>query len=222
MAAAAPPAPAVSPLPVAPTPTPIAPGFAPNFPTSRDASIEQALRLASSLFGRTAIGIGPTNPRWNTFTGEMSPENITSAIDQCNAGLPFTLLDMYRRAIEQDAHLAGVTEQRFAGVISKSDRIEPPKSLSRDKYAVSVSNWMQAVREQIENFDRARFALLWADGAGYAVSEIIWGYRPLTWFDAEGERRTRTYCVPVKLELVDGRGIRFDISTDEQIGRAHV
>lgn len=211
------------PAPAAPAPqtpahtplvTPAAPGFGPQFQTPRNANMTEAMRLFEALFGKTTTGMGPTNPRWNTFTGEMTPENITAAIEQANGGVPFTLLDMYRRAVEQDACLGGVVEQRFAGVVSKADRLEPPLALTRDKTAIGVANWLRAVREQISDFDRVRYSLLWADGQGYSAAEIIYGYRPLTWFTGDGQRVTRTYCVPIKLETVDGRGFRFDTETD--------
>lgn len=173
----------------------------------------EALRLAEALFGKVSTGIGPTTPRWNTFSGEMTPEGIAAALEQANAGIPYTFMDMSRRAVEQDALLGAVTEQRFAGVVSKQDRLEPSLTLTRDKTAISVANWLRAVREQVVDFNRCRYSLLWADGVGYAASEIIYGYRPLTWFTADGQRVTRTYCLPIKLETVDGRGFRFDTET---------
>jgi hypothetical protein len=68
------------------------------------------------LFGRVSSRLGPTNPRWTTFSGELKPEVITSAIEQANAGLPFQFCDMLRRAVENDAHLAGCVLQAFAAI----------------------------------------------------------------------------------------------------------
>lgn len=187
------------------------------FQTPQNSGMVNALRTFEALFGKVSNGLGPTNARWNTFTGEMTPEGITSALEQANAGIPFQILDMYRRAVEQDATLGGAVEQRFAGVISKQDRIEPPLSLTRDKVAIGLANWLRAVREQVSDFDRVRYSLMWADGAGYAGAEIIYGYRDLVWFDGDGKKITKTYCVPVKLETVDGRGFRFDTETDEPL-----
>jgi len=167
--------------------------------------------------GRVSGVLGPTNPRWSTFSGEMTPENITQAIDLCNTGMPFLLHDMYRRAIENDAHLGGVVMQMFAGIVSRRDQVEPPPTLRRDDLAISVANWMRAVREQVEDFDQARFALLWAEGAGYSAAENVFAYRPITWYTHDGERIHRTYCVPVKLEIVDGRSFRFDTADDEPL-----
>jgi len=198
--------------------TPPAPGFAPQSQTPRNQT--QAADLAhlfEALFGRVATKLGPTNPRWATFYGDLSPELITQAIDQANMGMPYTFWDMSRRAVENDAHLGGAIELAFSGIVAKDDRIEPPRTMRRDKLAISVGNWLRAVREQIADFNPARYGLLWAEGTGYACAEAIYAYRPLTWFTADNERVTATYCVPVKLELVDGRAIRFDTETDEPL-----
>lgn len=122
---------------------------------------------------------------------------------------------MYRRAIEQDAHLGGIVFQKFSNIIARPDRLEPPKTLVRDPIGISVANWSRAVREQIQDYDDARFALLWADGQGWAASEIIWGYRRIRWYTDQGRLISRIYCVPVRLETVEGRAFRFDQNSDE-------
>lgn len=198
--------------------TPPAPGFAPAWQTPRNQTgVGDLLRAYDALFGKTALRLGPSHPRWSTFSGEMNPEAITSALQMADSGQPFQFHDMCRRAVEQDAAIGAATELAFSSIVSEEDRIEPPRSMRRDPLAISLANWQRAVREQVEDFDRARYALLWAEGVGYACSEIIWGHRPITWFDADGERITRTYCVPIKLEIVDGRAFRFDTETDEPL-----
>jgi phage gp29-like protein len=191
------------------------PGLGPNYtPMQPSPGSADLLRTYEALFGRTAIRLGPTNPRWSTFSGEMTPEGITHAIDTANAGQPFLFMDMCRRAVENDAAIGAAVELAFSRIVSEEDRTEPPRSMRRDPLAISLANWQRAVREQIEDFDRARYALLWAEGVGYSSAEIIWGHRPITWFTHDNRRVTRTYCVPVKLEIVDGRGFRFDIEED--------
>jgi hypothetical protein len=148
----------------APLTTPPAPGFAPTFQTPRNLNMTEALRLAEALFGKVSTGIGPTTPRWNTFSGEMTPEGIAAALEQANAGIPYTFMDMSRRAVEQDALLGAVTEQRFAGVVSKQDRLEPSLTLTRDKTAISVANWLRAVREQVVDFNRCRYSRSGSEG----------------------------------------------------------
>lgn len=204
--------------PAATRATPAARGFEPEYttPTNRT-GLGDMIAQADALRGKTTYKLGPTNPRWSTFSGEMTPENITSAIDVANTGQPFQLQDMYRRAVENDAHLGAVVESAFDGIIARQDRTEPPRSMRRDKCAISVANWQRAVREQVDDFDQTRYALLWAEGAAYSGAENIFGDRPITWFDADGKRITRTYTVPVKLEIVEGRSFRFDQVTDEPL-----
>lgn len=204
--------------PTVPIITPAAPGFEVPYQTPRDFTGKaEASRSFEALFGKISTNLGPSNPRWTTFNGEMKPETITGAIDEANAGLPFRICDMYRRAIEQDAHLGGVVSQAFSSIIASGDRIDPPRHLARDVCAVSLANWLRAVREQVEDFDNARFALLWAEGQGYASAEVIYGYRRIIWHTASGQRISREYCVPVKLEIVEGRSFRFDTQTDEPL-----
>ena len=163
-------------------------------------------RTWEALFGRVSTHLGPTNPRWNTFSGEMRPEDITSAIDTANAGLPFRFCDMLRRGVEQDAHFSGCLLQTFSTIIAKPDSIDPMPSLARDPIGVSVAHWFRAVREQVEDFDAARFGLLWGEGPGFSGAENIYGWRRIVWYRQDGRRISRDYLVPVKLELVEGRG----------------
>ncbi len=215
------------PSPLGLTKTPVvakaAPGFAPMGPQMRDQSdFAQLVRQFPALFGKTSTLLGPTNPRWSTFTGEMRPETISDAIDRCNAGYPFQLCDMFRRAVENDTHLQGVIPFAFAPILAAQDRIEPTATLARDPLAISSANWLRAVREQVEDFDGTRYALLWGEGQSYAAAENIFGMRKVVWFTHEGEgkkgkRISREYCVPVQHEIVDGRSFQFDIQTDEPL-----
>ncbi len=198
--------------------SPPAPGFEPRYqmPVNQGATAKM-LRSFEALFGKVSTRLGPTNPRWSTFQGELKPEKILGAIDQANAGIPFELCDMFRRAVENDAHLGGVVVQSFAPIVAKPDGIDPPASLARDPAAINVAAWLRAVRDQIEDFDAARFALLWAEGQGWSCAEIIYGMRRVTWFTADGKRISRTYCVPIKLEIVEGRAFRFETETDNPL-----
>ena len=218
MASAVSPPPGTVPVQATPQVTPAAPGFEPWYQTPRNETpLAQLAKAYEALFGKISTRLGPSNPRWSTFSGELTPEAITAAFEQANAGLPFTLCDIYRRAIENDAHLAGVTLQTFAGIITKDDALFPPKHLAHDELAISVANYLRAVREQIDNYDDGRFSLLWAEGQGYAAAEIIYDYRRIVWYTATGERISDVYCVPVKLEPVDGRAFKFDTATDEPL-----
>jgi len=209
------PAPRIQQTPIV---TPPAPGFAPLSQTPRNqTNAREYAQAYDALFGRVSSRLGPTNPRWTTFSGELKPEVITSAIEQANAGLPFQFCDMLRRAVENDAHLAGCVLQAFAAIVAKPDSIDPPASLVRDPVAQSVAHWLRAVREQVADFDAARFALLWAEATRFAGAENIFGWRKVTWYRADGKRISRQYLVPVKLEIVEARAFRFDVETDEPL-----
>jgi len=213
----------VGPVAAAPMATPAAPGMGPVGVTPRNMTAQHALASSvDALFGRVSYRLGPTNPRWSTFQGELSPETILNAVEMANQGFPFQLQDMYRRAVENDGHLGGVVEQRIGGIITKPDRSEPPGHLSRDPVALSNAAWQRAVREQVADFDDSRYSLLWADGAGYAAAENIYGWRRVIWYTAstastKSRRIARDYLVPVKLETVDARSFKFDMETDEPL-----
>lgn len=206
------------PIQQVPRVTPAAPGFAPLSQTPRGLTdAAEYARTYEALFGRVSSRLGPTNPRWSTFSGELKPETIAAAIEQANAGLPFQLCDMLRRAVENDAHLAGCVLQSFSAIVAKPDSIDPIPSLARDPVGISVAHWLRAVREQVADFDAARFALLWAEGTRFAGAENIYGWRRITWYRADGQRVSREYLVPIKLEIVEPRAFRFDTETDEPL-----
>lgn len=209
---------AAPPIAQVPQVTPPAPGFAPLSVTPRNqTNLADLARTYEALFGKISTRLGPTNPRWNTFQGEFKPETITAAIEQANAGLPFTFCDMLRRAVEQDAHLSGCVLQAFSSITAKPDSIDPMPSLARDPVGISTAAWLRAVREQVEGFDAARFGLLWAEGQGYSAAENIYDWRRIVWYRADGKRISRDYLVPVKLELVEGRAFKFDTESDEPL-----
>lgn len=170
-----------------------------------------------ALFGKISTRLGPTNPRWSTISGDLKPEQIARAMDRANAGYPFELCDMFRRAVENDAHLAGTVNATFAPIVAAAENIAPIPSLTRDECAISVANWLRAVSDQIEGRDAARYALLWAEGQGYAAAEIVYGMRRIIWFTARGERISGVYCVPVKLEIVEGRAFQFDVEDEPRL-----
>lgn len=195
-----------------------APGFEPRYQTPTNfTNIGAVTRSWEALFGKISTRLGPTNPRWSTFSGDLKPETIIGAMDQANAGIPFVLCDMFRRAIENDAHLAGVTYQAFSPIVAKPDAIDPPAALATDTVAINIAAWQRAVRDQIPDYDQARFALLWGEGQGWSSAEIVWGIRRVTWFRHDKKRISRNYCIPVKLEIVEGRAFRFDTETDRPL-----
>ncbi|TXH42089.1 MAG: DUF935 family protein [Desulfurellales bacterium] len=206
------------PIETVPVTTPAAPGFGPRYTTAHDQTAYVELsRAYEALFGRISNRLGPTNPRWNTFSGDLKPETILDAIQTANAGIPFVLCDMYRRAVEQDAHLSGLVLKTFSDIVVTPDRIEPPESLKGDPLAENIAIWQRAAREQIENFDEARFGLLWAEGQSYAAAENIYDFRRIRWRTKDGRSISREYLVPIRLEIVEGRSFRFDMETDDPL-----
>ena len=195
-----------------------APGFQPQVQQFRDQSdFGITARQFEALFGKTSTLLGPTNPRWSTFSGPMTPELISGAIERCNQGYPFQLCDMFRRAVENDTHLQGVIPFAFAPIVTSPDRIEPPKTLTADPLAISNANWLRAASEQIQDFDGTKYALLWGEGQSYASVENIFAMRRVVWFAHDGKRINREYCVPVQHEIVDGRSFQFDTVSDEPL-----
>lgn len=195
-----------------------APGFQPQLQQFRDQSDFGIMaRQFEALFGKTSTLLGPTNPRWSTFSGPMTPEAITGAIERCNQGYPFQLCDMFRRAVENDTHLQGVIPFAFAPIVTSPERIEAPESLANDSLAISNANWNRAVAEQVEGANRLKFALLWAEGQSFACVENIYEMRRVVWYTHDGKRISKDYCIPVAHEIVDGRSFQFDIVSDEPL-----
>lgn len=108
-------------------------------------------------------------------------------------------------------------EQRISRIIGKPDRIEPAEHFQGDDMAISLANFMTAVKEQIDNWDDMRFGLLFADGIGYATAENIYDHRPLSWMDASGTKHSGTYLVPKAVEIVHPKHFVFDASSGEPL-----
>lgn len=191
--------------------------LAPTYPGLNNPELSRSAQLLEALFGRISLATGPAQTRYSTVSGQLSPESISSAIQLANQGQPFAFADLSEMVIEKDAHLGGVIEQRISGIIGKPDRIEPAEHFQGDELAISVANFMTAVKEQIENWDDMRFGLLFADGIGYALAENVYDYRPLSWMDASGKKHSGTYLVPKAVEIVHPKHVVFDSASGEPL-----
>lgn len=176
-------------------------------------------RTLEAMLGRISLGAGPVQTRWSTFGGGLTPDKISSAIRQADAGLPWTWADMCEHVVEVDGHLGGIIEQRIAGIVNKPFRVEPPEHLSDDYLAITLANFMRAVMVGIRSFRDALFGLLWADGIGYALAEIVWDFRRIEFvaMDRDGDEKTMRIeaLVPVRIDTVHPKHVVFDQSTDE-------
>lgn len=184
-------------------------------PVDTTSPAAKAANSRAALFGQVSYTAGPTLTRYSTYPADgISAEIIKSAFKTADLGYPLTQADLYEQVVERDAHLKGVAKARIFEVSGKPWRLSP-----RDEtpVAAAVAKFVRATLDEIDAFDADINDLLWANGNGYASSEIVWRFDSLR-FQLEGKQSaTVTALVPGSLEWVHPKHFQFDQITDEPL-----
>lgn len=196
---------------------PMVPGVASGAPTTppvdNTSQVARAARSRDALHGQISYTAGPALTRYSTYPADgISPEVIKSAMRSADLGYPLQQADLYEQVIERDAHLKGVAKARIVEVSGNPWRVQPHDETA---VAAAVAKFVRAAVDEIDGFDSDIDDLLWANGCGYAASEIVWRYDAIR-FPVDGKRAaTVTAIVPGSLEWVHGKHFQFDAITDE-------
>lgn len=199
---AATPAPAVSDVPTGP------------FSQGRlaPAKTVEAVRSLEALFGRTTYGAGPGFTRYSTYPADaIDPQKVYAIFKQANNGYPRLQAELYEQLIESDDHLGAVALARIYEVSGKEPRV---KSAGETPIALALAKFVRAALDNIDSFDRAVESLLWANGFGYSLSELVWDWTTLRFPDSGGSVRALHGIVPTRLEWVHQKHVEFDAATD--------
>lgn len=183
------------------------PTTTPNTRTARQASSAEALQ------GRITYTAGPSLTRYSTYPADgISPEIIKAALRNADLGYPRLQAELFEQVSERDAHLRGVAKARIYEVSGKPWRVQP---LDETPIAQAVAKFCRAALDEIDGFDSDLDDLLWANGNGYAASEIVWGFRQLR-FPLDGGRSASVHALtPSSLDWVHAKHFEFDAITDQ-------
>lgn len=173
----------------------------------------EAVRSLEALFGRTTYGAGPGFTRYSTYPADaIDPQKVYAIFKQANNGYPRLQAELYEQLIESDDHLGAVALARIYEVSGKEPRI---RSAGESPVALALAKFVKAAIDNIDSFDRSVESLLWANGFGYSLSEIVWDWTTLRFPDASGSIRTYHGIAPVSLDWVHQKHIEFDGETDQ-------
>ena len=198
-------------------PPPAVPGVGMPFssypPVDNTSQQAQIANSRDALAGVISYAAGPTLTRYSTYPADgISAEMIKAAMRNADLGYPRIQAEMYEQLIERDAHLRGVAKARIYEVSGKQWFMRP---LDETPLAASIAKFCRAAVDEIDGFDSDIDDLLWANGNGYAASEIVWRFDDLRFPDGDGNNRLLTAFVPRSLEWVHAKHFEFDAITDE-------
>jgi phage gp29-like protein len=188
-------------------------GFGSYPPVDTTSATVKAANSPEALRGRISYTAGPTLTRYSTYPADgISAEMIKSAQKSADLGYPRLQAEMYEQIIEADAHLRGVAKARIYEVSGKPHRIQPR---NESPLAVAVAKFCRAAIDEIDGFDSDVDDLLWANGNGYAASEIVWGFGRLRFPVDKARSVTINALAPRSLDWVHAKHFEFDAITDE-------
>lgn len=180
---------------------------------------QRALLSWQALRSRIALGVGPTQARWSTYSADLlSPEKITQYRKEAHTGYPWRWADLCEQVIERNSHIRALMHFRRAWAMSDviTWRIDASEEFQNDRPAQFIAAWQSAVLRQPGLRDiwaDIIYQLLSASAYGYSAVEVFWDWRDIH-FSFQGERYEIRSWVPVHMEFVHQKSFRFDLDDD--------
>lgn len=191
--------------------TPIGPLGGTGHPASE--GTQRAVRSLEALFGRTTYGAGPGFTRYSTYPADaIDPQKVYQIFKQANNGYPRLQAELYEQLIESDDHLGAVALARIYEVSGKPFRVQ---ARGESPVALALAKFVRASLDEIDGFDRTIESLLWANGFGYALSEIVWTRRTLRFSSSQGSTVAIEAISPQQIDWVHQKHVEWDQATDQ-------
>ncbi len=183
---------------------------------SRNPEQEALFRSNAALWGRTTYFSGPTLDSFSTYPASgLTPQQLGSIFQQVKAsGYMQLKADLDEQIMQRDPHLSSIDRSRRVGVTARQFKVKP---FNASPLAVTVSKFMQAVVENIENFRDACYELLQANASGMSISEIIWDPNRMVRFPVEGSYGKIYIPTPIQIDWIHNKHLQFDIVKDSPL-----
>lgn len=106
-------------------------------------------------------------------TSALSLATLFTAYDEADNGWPATMIDLFEKRLEADAHLASIVNERLESVARKAWILEEGGDSDADKEAKQL---LEDSLLRLGNFSATREHQLLATAYGWSLSEIDWQY----------------------------------------------
>jgi hypothetical protein len=176
--------------------------------------LAKALRTEEAYFGRMSYDVGPSMTRFSSYpANDLTPEAIVSAQQQAFAGYPLVWSELVEQVLSRDSHLSGIAQQRIDDILKGSWRLIRAQN---DDISTVNRNFADEALRSIDDLEDAMGWLLWSNAYSHTLDEVIWKRDFITFQGPKGETLGPIEAiVPVRLEPVHPKHVRFDMRTDE-------
>lgn len=174
----------------------------------------QIVNSREALEGSVAVHAGPTLTRYSSYPATaLDPTKIASIFSDADRGIVYRYGELCLQIPQRDGHLFAVDRSRRTAVTNKPFRVYAADEA--DDLSRSLSQFMTAVVDGIDNFNRGTYSLLSANAVGYSCAEIIWARGKIRFRGTDGRPVTIDGLFPRSLEWVHPKHFRFDYGSDE-------
>lgn len=185
------------------------------FQLPRDQKQEAILRSKEALYGRATYYTGPTPNYISTYPASgLTPERIFAIHNMVLvAGYMLDKACLDEQVMLRDAHLAAVDASRRVASVGKPFSVKPANG---SELARHIADYLQAVVDNIDRFDKSMYRLLYANAAGYAIEEVVYENKAIRFPIGKNKIVTVSGIHPRQLDWVTNKCTRFDVSNSDE------
>lgn len=183
-------------------------------PTSPLVSDKTQVRIAQpdALMGLVAANAGPNRTRVSTYPAtNLNPGKIRSILEEADRGVVYNYGDFAYQMLWRDGHVYASDRERRAAVSGKEFRIH---AANESVLAKSLRDYMEAVVDGIDSFDRSIYSMLSAPMVGWSVLEQLYQPGRVRFRGPTGGDVTLQGMYPRSLEWVHPKHFWFDFNDD--------
>lgn len=180
-----------------------------------DEAALRKIRSEEALYGRVAARLGPVANFVSTHPLRgLTPERVGAIFNTVLvSGWMLDKACLDEDVILADSHWRSVDESFRVAIVGSPFTVEPVDS---SDLAQAVADYQQKVLDECDGWQQACKRLLYGDHAGYAIEEVIYENREIT-FQSGGKSYTVEAPVPVGFEWVRNAHTRWNLAEGDRL-----
>lgn len=183
----------------------------PSFPIP-DEKTQARIAQPDALTGWVAGHAGPNRTRISTYpASNLNPGKIRSILEEADRGVVYNYGDFAYQILWRDGHIYASDRERRAAVSGTDFRIH---AANESDLAKGLRDYMEAVVDGIDSFDRAVYSMLSAAMVGWSVLEEMYQPGKVRFRGPVGDYVTLAGMYPRELEWVHPKHFWFDYNDD--------
>jgi hypothetical protein len=198
--------------------TPIVPGIGrmrSGVSLTPDPEAQRRVDSREALYGRVTAQLGPVPSNISTNPNRgLTPERITTIQQQVlTAGWMLDWACLVEDVMLTDSQVRSVHESGSEAVAGSPFTVEP---FDGSELARQVADYQQTVLDNMSGWDRAMERLLLGNAGGYALEDVCYEDREVTFPVGEGHA-TVAAPTPVGLDFVHNKHTRWNLAKGDEL-----